>query len=115
MHVEDLREADFTIEFDVKNPNMNGLSDEEAQDEASTGAFANEYAQEFFDEVCKAVVFTDWKIKDWSYAGRSNGWLALICIGEYTDVKPAQIAKIQNIFDKYWKNYNEKIVNFYKK
>jgi uncharacterized protein YegJ (DUF2314 family) len=113
-HIGDFRKSDFTVEFDVKNPNMKGLSDDVSKMEFETGDFANAYAQQLADEVKKKVKSSYWSVSDWSFAGRSNGWLVLLCDGDPEKMTASQKSQMQSIFDKYWADYNKNLLDFYK-
>jgi hypothetical protein len=97
-HLRDFN-ADFTIEFDVKNPAIPNISEEAMQYEYETGSVVNQLGDEFFNEL-------NYKwLKDWSFAGRSNGWFVLICKGDESKIQSRTIAKLENLVEKYLKKY----------
>lgn len=104
-----------TIEFEVKNPTLpTCLGEEILQYEFETGAFTNKYGQKCFDEIMKSNY--TW-VDDWSFAGRSNGWFALIIKDGYfvDDVRQKSIDRIERIIEKYFNEYGEKLEEFYTK
>lgn len=105
--------CDFTIEFCVKNPNIPDSVDEDTMRfESETGAFTNRYGKKCFDEITRNGRSYPW-IKDWSFAGRMNGWFALICNGDEADVKETVMSRIEEIVQKYYREYGEKLEAFY--
>lgn len=110
-HIRDFG-CDFTLEYNVKNINGNYLLSEEDMDfEMETGIFVNEYAKECFDEIKKLGYH--W-VKDWSFAGRTNGWFVLLCDDkEVEKIRQSQFAKIENIIKRYLKGYVERLNSFY--
>ena len=121
VHNDDFK-GDFTIEWNVKMVGSNAnISEENAQYEYETGAFTNDYAQDCFDEIKSKVKPKGWSIKDWSFAGRSNGWFVLICNGDEDyvisgygdDVTDSQMDKMNSIVEKYSKNYTKELEKFY--
>lgn len=112
-HLNDFRNScDFTIEFDVKAPNIpEGISEEDMQFEYETGNVTNQYCNALRKE------FTNKFISDWSFAGRSNGWFVLLCKGDESQVRKSTIAKMERIVEKYYQNYgkafSEKLVDWY--
>lgn len=111
-HADDFR-CGFTIEFCVKNPSFPESVDEKtARFEFETGAFTNQYGDECFKEITKGGQLYRW-MKDWSFAGRSNGWFALICDGEPECVREKTLDRIQGIVEKYYREYGEKLAAFY--
>jgi len=114
-HLEDFQgQCDFTIEFNVKNPDLTGVPEDIWEFEWQTGSFTGTYGDSCFEEIKKAVgKRTTWEIVDWSFAGRSNGWYALLCRGDEKRVTPKTIEKICKIIDKYLKNYNREIREYY--
>lgn len=112
-HKSDFSE-DFTIEWDVKFPDQTGISAEDSQYEMETGAFTNRYCDKLFKEICFYVTGNDsWEISDWSFAGHSNGWFALLCNGDEDAVTDDDIEKLTELILKYWHNYNKAITIFY--
>mgnify|MGYP003338795312 FL=1 len=112
-HIKDFR-TDFTIEWDVKFIGINsGITDDAFEYECQTGAFTNTFAQACFDKITKAVKSRRWRIKDWSFAGRSNGWFVLMCEGDNTHITESQIHKMDTIVDSFLGRYCEEIRKFY--
>jgi hypothetical protein len=112
-HVKDFRE-NFTIEFDVKFPSTkNEVSEEDLYYEFETGTFTNHWAQKCFEQIEKVCKSKQWRPMDWSFAGRSNGWFVLLCIGDYTKVTQRQIGKIEQIVEYYFINYNIELSKYY--
>ena len=109
-HAKDFR-CDFTIEFDVKFP-PGVLPEEEAEFEFTTGTFTNKYSQRCYNEIMKSDY--SW-IKDWSFAGRSNGWWVLECYGDKSKVRTSTIHRIESIVERYFNNYGKEIEEYYKK
>jgi hypothetical protein len=94
--------CDFTIEFNVKSPNIpEGISEEHMQFEFETGYFANQYCGALREE------FKNKFISDWSFAGRSNGWFVLMCNGSESSVRQSTLNKMERIVKKYYRNYGE--------
>ena len=113
VHHHDFK-ANFTIEWDVKNVGSNAnISEDDWEYEYTSGTFTNVYAQRCFDEIKSKVKPKDWHIEDWSFAGRSHGWFALICYGDKNDVTDSQMDKMNSIVDKYSKNYSKELEEFY--
>lgn len=102
-----------TIEFDVKCPPIaENLSDETIQFEYETGSFVNKYAQKCFEEIDKPKY--KW-LDDWSFAGRSNGWFALLLNNGYSpeDIQQKSLDRIERIVQKYFDNYGKELENYY--
>ena len=111
-HKKDFR-CDFTIEFEVKNPKIpERISEKLYQWEWETGEFTNLYAQECFEQL-QTIAPKVWKMSHWSFAGRSDGWFAVLCEGEQEDVTPLQLQRMENIATKYFKDYGRRIYEFY--
>ena len=109
-HLSDFR-CDFTLEFDVKIYSIISISDEDYNYELKTGNFINSYAERCFNEI-KNLKY-NW-IKDWTFAGRSNGWFVLLCKNKKTDsIRPTQIIKIKKIVEKYYINYTKELEKNY--
>lgn len=112
-HVEDFR-TDFTVEWDVKFIGFDSEITEAAFEyEYQTGAFTNCFAQACFDKITKAVKSRRWRIKDWSFAGRSNGWFVLTCEGDSSHVTESQIHKMDAVVNSFLDKYREGIEKFY--
>lgn len=111
-HARDFR-GEFTLEFDVKNPSLpEEISQEFYEFEAETGIVSCTHAQDCFNEIKRKLKY-NW-IKDWSFAGRSGGWFALICEGKDPDkIRESQINKIASIVDKYEKSYGQELLKTY--
>jgi hypothetical protein len=108
-HLSDFRN-DFTIEFNVKGLQAN-ISEEDFEYEYETGTFVNFYGDLCFKKL-KTLKY-DW-LKDWSFAGRSNGWFCLLCDDkDYKKVTDKQISKIETIVEKFIKEYSQNIESFY--
>ena len=123
IHNRDFK-GDFTIEWDVKGLGSKAnISEEDFEVEYETGSFSNSYGQKCFEEIKSKVKPKSWSIRDWSFAGRSNGWFVLICDGneDYPisgygdDVTDSQMDKMNSIVDKYKKNYTKELEEFYGK
>ena len=105
---------DFTIEFNVKNPpNLHDLSETDLEFEYMTGHFTNHWAGECFLQIAKICRAKRWTLRDWSFAGRSNGWFALLCTGDSSAVTDLQIERIENIVESYFKQYGVKLAECY--
>lgn len=112
-HLMDFR-ANFTIEFDVKSPNTNEIDTDISKYEFETGEFANFYGDSLYNEILEKLPENDdWYISDWSFAGRSNGWYALLCNGNQESVTKDELYIIQDIVNKYWDNYNRELNLYY--
>ena len=111
-HIRDFGGFDFTIEFNVKNPKGNyTLTEEDMNYEQETGTFTNHYSNLCFDEISKLKY--NW-IKDWSFAGRSNGWFVLLCNGkDVSKITENQFYKIEAIVKKYLEKYVNCLNAFY--
>lgn len=110
-HASELREQ-FTIEFDVKYPRIT-VSDKTYEYEYATGAFTNPYSARCFKEILRKVTSRTWRIKDWTFAGRSNGWFVLLCDGDKDRVTENQLNKLEEIVERYFKNYGEELAKYY--
>jgi len=116
-HIDDFT-SDFTIEFDVKNPNYpEDITEEIAEYEWEAGNFTNQYAQRCVDEISDAIdndgEGKDWYISDWSFAGRFNGWFVLICEGDQESVTEKELSIMEDIVQKYYKNFGMEMARFY--
>ncbi len=109
--------CDFTIEFNVKNPTVKNIPEDLWQHEYETGQFTNKYGDKCFAEIRKVIKSKKWYVKDWSFAGRSNGWFVLLCNesapGHLEPVTEVQVDKITKIVDKYLSNYGQAMEEFY--
>lgn len=116
LHLEDgFTQADFTIEFNIKNPDLSGVPDDIYSYEFESGQFTNKYAERLFNEIKSSIKNTNnFSIDDWSFAGRSNGWFILICTGDDNNIPENKLYKIQNIVENYFNNYNKEIKKYYK-
>ena len=113
-HLRDFRgNYDFTVEYDVKHICVD-LGEELNMYETETGTFVNKYGDKCFKEIlsCNDV---DVYVKDWSFAGRMNGWFVLLCKGDITedDNLPKEFVQINKIINKYITNYKSEIKKFY--
>jgi hypothetical protein len=109
--------VDFTIEFDVKNMDMGDLDTETANFEFETGEFANIYADRLFEDIRDALSHMDikgWDLVNWSFAGRSNGWFALLCVGDPDMIKPEQMKIITDLVKTYKDDYTSELMFFYR-
>lgn len=104
--------CDFTLEFDVRNYSGTNLSEEAAEHEFETGHFTNLYSDKCFREIMKARY--SW-VKDWFFAGRSNGWWVLACTGDHNKIPQRSLWRIESIVEKYLKNYGTELEKFYSK
>lgn len=105
--------TDFTIEWNVKDPNFDDIPKDIAEYEVETGAFVNKYSDEMFKKMKKKIKTKQWSISDWSFAGRMSGWWVLLCEGNEKYVTENQLDKLQSIIDDYWKNFNKELKKFY--
>lgn len=113
-HLDDFN-TDFTIEFNVKNPDWRGIHDKAAETESMFGSFTNKLAEECYDEICQTIKEDDnWYIDGWSFAGRSAGWFALLCKGDSEFVSEDDLNTIEEIVEKYFKMFNSGFKQFYK-
>jgi len=55
-------------------------------------------------------------LDDWSFAGRSNGWFALLIRkGHFVDeAQQRSINRIEKIIKRYFDEYADELMNFYK-
>ena len=54
VHLDDFSgTADFTLEFNVKNPNVKGVPEDVYEYEFETGRFINSYAEQAYNEILK--------------------------------------------------------------
>jgi len=101
-HLREFR-ADFTIEFNVKNPNLPEISEEAYSFELETGTVINKVAEELFNKL-------NYKwLEDWSFAGRSGGWFVLICSGEQSQVQQRTLCKLEQMVEDYLKIYTKEL------
>jgi hypothetical protein len=112
-HSRDFSGLVFTIEFNVKFPNLPQISEEDWEFEYSTGHFTNEWAEECFKKIAKLCRSKRWSLNDWSFAGRSNGWFALLCDGDSTAVTERQLTCIEEIVEDYFKRYGVELGKCY--
>jgi len=112
-HISDFN-ADFTIEINVKNPDYRGIPDKAAETEAHFGSITNQLGQECFDEITDKIDHDNWSIIDWSFAGRMNGWYALLCGGDGDAVTENDLNEIESIVEKYFRSFNKRFKEFYK-
>ncbi len=103
--------CNFTIEFNVKNPKIPELDYGLLLFEYETGEFTNQYADKCFKEIMRSGY--GW-LQDWSFAGRMNGWFALLCGGDTSVVQTKSLERIEAIVEKYFNKYAEEMVKFYK-
>jgi hypothetical protein len=96
-----------TIEFNVKSPNLRGVSEELYEHEYTTGAFTNSYSDKLFTELNY-----DW-LNDWSFAGRSNGWFVLLTDRDINTIPQRTLGRIERIVNKYCSNYNRELLYYY--
>lgn len=106
-HLKDFT-ADFTIEFDVKNPSIPNISEELMQYEWETGTVANKLGDELFNSL-------NYKwLSDWSFAGRSNGWFVLIGKGDESKIQARTLGKLENLVKDFFKKYESALEETYK-
>ena len=111
------------LEVNVKNPHYPTLEEinnlypdlkmtekeynETAQYEYETGAFVNPYTLQCFNDIQKNTKnFFD----DWTFAGRSNGWLVFLSYKEPTE---KVIEKTEMIVQTYWDNFHDEMLKFF--
>ena len=116
-HIQDFPgNVDFTMEFDVKNPNISDIPEDILQNEFEIGSFANQYGKKCFDEIVEKlnnIKNDEWDLDDWSFGGRSNGWYILLCSGDESSVGPESEGIIETIVSEYFSNYSEEMKRFY--
>ena len=101
--------CDFTIEFNVKNPNLS-LDEshlELMESEYQYGDLTNSHSADCFEEIMKSNYSF---IKDWSFAGRSNGWWVLICKGSESQVRASSLTRIERIVEEYFRSYGKMLI-----
>ena len=101
--------CDFTIEFNVKNPNLS-LDEshlELMESEYQYGDLTNSHSADCFEEIMKSNYSF---IEDWSFAGRSNGWWVLICKGSESQVRTSSLTRIERIVEEYFRSYGKMII-----
>lgn len=116
IHIRDFSgDCVFTLEFNVKNADWSGLSDECGEHETVSGEFVNRYGQECFEAISKRMNKCSlfWKIKDWSFAGRMNGWFVLICEGDVDKVTLRQEEKMEEIVLDFFIGFNKHLLEWY--
>ena len=111
-HAKDFR-GSFTIEFNVKNPVLPEILEEDLAYEWETGHFTNNHSHECFEKIKKVLRSKRWSIRDWSFAGRSNGWWVLECIGDESAVTQVQLSKIDDIVTHYFNEYGKGLAESY--
>ena len=110
-HNRDFREN--TLEFNVKiYSGIENISEDDYEYESETGTYTNFYAQQCFDEIMESGY--KW-LKDWSFAGRSNGWFVLLISCENTEIQTKTIHRIETIVSRYFNNYSKGLAVFYSK
>jgi hypothetical protein len=97
-----------TLEFNVKNPNLDGVDEDVYEHEYTTGSFTNSYADQLFSELNYS-----W-LCDWSFAGRMNGWFVLLTSSDLDSIPQRTISRIERIVKKYFDNYNKNLKKYYK-
>ena len=110
-HKSDFR-CGFTIEFDVKLPNLplTDAHEELLQSEWESGFLTNYHSEQCFEEIMESNYPF---ITDWSFAGRSNGWWVLVCEGDESQVRSRSLSRIERIVEKYFNSYGQLLlVNF---
>jgi len=107
-HANDFR--DNTIEFEVKNPGFDGLPDNIFIYEWEHGIFRNYYSKKCFEEIMRSKY--SW-LKDWSFAGRSDGWFVLLIDKDPKKIQQRAIARIETIVEKYFNNFNKELLKYY--
>ena len=110
LHACDFR-CDFTIEFDVK---VYGLNIPEHLFEYYEREYYNSYFRySYVDKWYKEIMRSDYNwIKDWSFAGRSSGWIVLLCTGDSEAIQQRTINRLEVITEKYLKNYEKKLIAY---
>ena len=101
--------CDFTIEFNVKNPNLS-LDEshlELMESEYQYGNLTNSHSADCFEEIMKSNYSF---IEDWSFAGRSNGWWVLICKGSESQVRASSLTRIERIVEEYFRSYGKMLI-----
>ena len=101
--------CDFTIEFNVKNPDLS-LDEshlELMESEYQYGDLTNSHSADCFEEIMKSNYSF---IKDWSFAGRSNGWWVLICKGSESQVRASSLTRIERIVEEYFRSYGKMLI-----
>ena len=101
--------CDFTIEFNVKNPNLS-LDEshlELMESEYQYGDLTNSHSADCFEEIMKSNYSF---IEDWSFAGRSNGWWVLICKGSESQVRASSLTRIERIVEEYFRSYGKLLI-----
>ena len=99
----------FTIEFNVKNPNLS-LDEshlELMESEYQYGDLTNSHSADCFEEIMKSNYSF---IEDWSFAGRSNGWWVLICKGSESQVRASSLTRIERIVEEYFRSYGKLLI-----
>ena len=99
----------FTIEFNVKNPNLS-LDEshlELMESEYQYGDLTNSHSADCFEEIMKSNYSF---IEDWSFAGRSNGWWVLICKGSESQVRASSLTRIERIVEEYFRSYGKMLI-----
>lgn len=97
-------EFDFTIEFNVKNPNINKeISEDVCQFEIETNNFTFNYCKKCYNEILNNSNIKNVKIEDWELGGRSGGWFILKCVGDQFKLTYKEIGEIEKIVEKFWR------------
>jgi hypothetical protein len=115
LHIKDFGKSvcDFTIEFDVKGPEIPGdLPEDLWEVEYTTGNFTNDYAGRCFAALTSTIT-RGWRIDDWSFGGRSNGWFVLLCKGNPGKVKDQTIEEFEFVVDTFFRNYGKALLKHY--
>jgi len=95
----------FSLDFNVKNPNVDNVSAEILEQEDLTWEFRQWYCEYVFgriQEVCKSEC--------WILSGRSNGWYT-ICFLNKPSLK--EIEKVEKIVSEYFEKYSVYLMEFY--
>lgn len=109
LHGRDFRNP--TIEFNVKNPAIPAsLTEDVLEWEYATGHCTNLYADELFGKLVKRYKW----MKDWGFAGRSNGWFVIEIDKDPTKIRKITIDSITKLVVSYYKGYGERLAEFYK-
>lgn len=106
----------FTIEFNVKNPQI----DPELMDELSNipqgviDIFNYNYGTKCFNNIKTVCKSKKWTLHDWDFTGRMGGWFTLHCTGNKDNVTERQLGKLEEIIDNFYKNYSTELSKKYK-
>lgn len=97
----------FSLDFNVKNPNVEDVPTEILEQEDLTWQFREWYCEFVFGKIKN---FSNPEC--WILSGRSNGWYT-VCFLDSIKPSQKQIETIEEIVTKYFEEYSQHLKEFY--